>query len=1195
MTTWTALGRAIRIQLQRFNRLPSFCLLLCLLAAIAPAPPAHAAPFIYDAMVTGRTGVDADGDGYFETFDFNIRIDANAGEPVTVQVAAVIWCLTTDEAFLVAPWTITANQPDPVSVPFSELDFFRPQRSMLYFRVELWSSDFSAMHHAVEGLTGEPIPAAASGCSSAHVYSARIADFTGHDANADGCYETFGFNIAIDADAAPGCALEVVARITCTATGTAWQTARWTITGDQLDEQYVSFTHADFALTTCTDLTFAVAICNPALSIKYHEAPVSGLVKAQPRDCPVVIQQAVIENLRYTADADGDTYLDKYDFDIGIDADAPGCSRQVVARIRCNQTAGEWTTTPWTVSGTGASDRTIFSLNYGEFPVAGPTELSFTIQLWDAGQTIALTPATPVSGGPIRAAQPSYSTQLTIYGTLLYRHRDGSLRPMRRARLDILSPKFPQWPGKAVMANDLGEYSSSINTNNQPCSIFIRVKSLAGEPAIVSVQAPLTGSPYYVDSQTRLNYIGSRLRIDLIVGNSGANAGAFHICDSVVEGYNQAQTHLNLFAPQATVYWPASSSCFDGAAIHLQEFDRWDRDIILHEYGHFLAAKGGFDRSPGGDHAWNADLRTFGQPRSDTEAARLAFSEAWASFFSVASQYTQTGDPCLDDSEDVCYSYNLETDTAKHHTPGQFHESMVACAWWDIFDDHDDGADDCDTLQMPLGNIWTVLSIDKPDTASSFWDAWTARFNCKIESYRIFKDHRITSLPPGCTVRLTANIPAAGFTLSEPNSRPIHGSTPAVFHDLPPGTYTATWAAANGVQPPPAAQQTVASGGSATFAGSYAGVDTASPSPNAICAEAIGIDRIAVTSQEASDATPPVCYRILAECYDGQSWHAASLLDYSTQRPAPWMHTGLAENALYRYEQYLRDSNVPPNHSEVSQWALAATTLDAPQDSELQITGVTATGLTISVAPPPTPSGPGETAAFFDILAGEGAGTGAVDRGWTNCFSIEYQNLLPDTEYGWKVRYRGYSGHVTADNPTEIKTRTAAHAPGQPQALLATANQISFTLNTASNPATVQYAIKCIATNPVDPACDQQWIGQCGRPAASPIWLNAQQWDNPSAAGLVPLTSYTFAVVARNSASQPTAFGPSITIRTSVAGDVNGDCKVNIIDMICIRNLLNTDPCSNPQSAAADLNGDGRINILDLLVCRGMINVACPR
>jgi hypothetical protein len=62
---------------------------------------------------------------------------------------------------------------------------------------------------------------------------------------------------------------------------------------------------------------------------------------------------------------------------------------------------------------------------------------------------------------------------------------------------------------------------------------------------------------------------------------------------------------------------------------------------------------------------------------------------------------------------------------------------------------------------------------------------------------------------------------------------------------------------------------------------------------------------------------------------------------------------------------------------------------------------------------------------------------------------------------------------------------------------------------------------------------------------------------------------------------------------SALDGDVNGDCKVNILDLIFIRNRLNQDP-GTADNWKADVNGDDKINILDLIYVRNRLNTKCP-
>jgi len=79
-------------------------------------------------------------------------------------------------------------------------------------------------------------------------------------------------------------------------------------------------------------------------------------------------------------------------------------------------------------------------------------------------------------------------------------------------------------------------------------------------------------------------------------------------------------------------------------------------------------------------------------------------------------------------------------------------------------------------------------------------------------------------------------------------------------------------------------------------------------------------------------------------------------------------------------------------------------------------------------------------------------------------------------------------------------------------------------------------------------------------------------------------------ILVNNEVASPAFYWPG---KWSIPGDVNGDCRVNILDLIAIRNKLNLD-VSTGDNWIADVNEDGRINILDLIAVRNKLNTQCP-
>ena len=204
--------------------------------------------------------------------------------------------------------------------------------------------------------------------------------------------------------------------------------------------------------------------------------------------------------------------------------------------------------------------------------------------------------------------------------------------------------------------------------------------------------------------------------------------------------------------------------------------------------------------------------------------------------------------------------------------------------------------------------------------------------------------------------------------------------------------------------------------------------------------------------------------------------------------------------------------------------------------------------------------------------------------------ALPINELQPGTTYTFEVWER-VDGVESEGGRASIRT---LQDPANQFAILAVSEStISLKLDAADYPGETAFAIQCTATDPFDGSYDQQWIDRCGIPSAEPVWLTAQQWSGLFAAGLRPLTTYTFVAEAGNPDGEITALGLPICARTSIRGDMDGNCSVNIIDLVWIRMYLNMSLCSY-SAAAADLNGDGKVNIIDMVACRMRLNDRCP-
>ncbi len=243
-----------------------------------------------------------------------------------------------------------------------------------------------------------------------------------------------------------------------------------------------------------------------------------------------------------------------------------------------------------------------------------------------------------------------------------------------------------------------------------------------------------------------------------VINVTAPGNGEFAVFDSAVEGFIKARTFLDIEMEPATVYWPSEEgfSYYDPSdgGIYISQEDRRDRDVIMHEYGHVVAEVCGVGQGQVGEypaHYWDMDLRDYPIARGNEHAMNLAFREGWATIFSIATQYGDTGyigsgDSNYDDEEDEwTLKVDLDNIGEDDFIPGQYFENMNAGAMWDIFDDNEDGDDGDDTISDPsLVKIWTISRDYKPDNIRDFWDNWFGKYEHEQEMKYIFEKHNMS-------------------------------------------------------------------------------------------------------------------------------------------------------------------------------------------------------------------------------------------------------------------------------------------------------------------------------------------------------------------------------------------------------------------------------------------------------------------
>jgi hypothetical protein len=150
----------------------------------------------------------------------------------------------------------------------------------------------------------------------------------------------------------------------------------------------------------------------------------------------------------------------------------------------------------------------------------------------------------------------------------------------------------------------------------------------------------------------------------------------------------------------------------DGGGPDNGDHDEYDDDVILHEFGHFMAYSFSKPAEIGGAHYLN----------DNTQDIRLSWSEGWATFFSAAIREspvmvnTYAGDPGSPFRE-YSYAFDIEPPhsdvlsgigtSLEDYGTYTTSEIAVAAALWDLLDGYGEGGD---VSSEGLQRVWQIMS-----------------------------------------------------------------------------------------------------------------------------------------------------------------------------------------------------------------------------------------------------------------------------------------------------------------------------------------------------------------------------------------------------------------------------------------------------------------------------------------------------
>lgn len=334
---------------------------------------------------------------------------------------------------------------------------------------------------------------------------------------------------------------------------------------------------------------------------------------------------------------------------------------------------------------------------------------------------------------PADASAPPTAQALvavTVRGRALWTDAAGNTHALPAAVVEVYDDEgaaAPQLLGTTA-TNATGDYSIAVSDDDGPTGgpdVFVRVltRSTVADIRPVGGGAAQT---YFMQSATHADQpSGAILVVNLTASNTTESGQAFSVHHALVAGGVQI-ARLNGSAPALVVTrFPTNeaTSLFNGSELHVLRLDRWDWDVIQHEYGHYVMDAYNFESNPGGSHSFNTNMSA---TRGKDAGVRLAWGEGWPTYFAVSGQRTlglaslgiaNVGDLSYQDTEDSTLNVALESSTGV----GEDDELSVIAALWDLVD----GADDGEDLSVDPASLFATIKGGGITTIGGLWNALT--------------------------------------------------------------------------------------------------------------------------------------------------------------------------------------------------------------------------------------------------------------------------------------------------------------------------------------------------------------------------------------------------------------------------------------------------------------------------------------
>ena len=357
------------------------------------------------------------------------------------------------------------------------------------------------------------------------------------------------------------------------------------------------------------------------------------------------------------------------------------------------------------------------------------------------------------------------STTVTVSGSVLWTDRVGNTHPVKFAPVEIWDEDIAFDDLLTTVTTDAnGAFTATLeNQLIENIDVYIKVFSKSKYFFVVPKDQRSNESlTYFVRSSTETDVKANTVLPTFTIPNNKGGAfdatyNAFSVHAALIESGAYIESLTGSALSKIPVEFPGenTTSFYSNSENYLNilRFDRYDWDVLHHEYGHHVMVKLNItDINVGGDHSIDVNIAEQ-TGRTKESGFNQAWDEGWPTYFAISLQQERNidipsvgaGNLLYEDTEDFDFAYGIESESGIPSL-GEDNELAVQRILWDLYDSNADLND-----ELALGDIavWQAIINTNP---RKLYDIWPALISGKplgeiVKFGKIFAEHKVAPLP----------------------------------------------------------------------------------------------------------------------------------------------------------------------------------------------------------------------------------------------------------------------------------------------------------------------------------------------------------------------------------------------------------------------------------------------------------------